>query len=158
MCWRAAGLVVGMALALLLLSCASDGDADPVAPAACESTVPVTVSADEAVDAAREQAAYIIQDGEVRRSSVELASFGQALRKMSAHPNSGWGPDACVWLVILDGLFYAPGPGAGSDTGSRGPTCGRIGVAIRPDTGQYLPSPSRGMTIVGDTLVRRWHR
>jgi hypothetical protein len=136
-----------MALALLLLSCASGGDADPVASAACESTVPVTVSADEAVDAAREQAAYIIQDGEVRRSSVELASFGQALRKMSAHPNSGWDPDACVWLVILDGFFYAPGPG--SDTGSRGLTCGRIGVAIRPDTGQYLHITFQGIDDCG---------
>jgi hypothetical protein len=140
--WWAGGIVAVVGLPLLLFSCTSGGDAGPVASAPCESTVPATLAADEALDAASEQAAYIIQDGEIQRSSARFMRFGQALGEMRAHPNfSGWDADACVWLVILDGFFYAPGP-----DGSRGPTCGRIGVAIRPDTGAYLHITWESMT------------
>ena len=71
---------------------------------------------------------------------------------MGAGPNfSGWGGGNCVWLVTLDGFFYAPGPGADSRDTPRpeGPACGRIGVAIRPDTGKYLHITFQGIDDCG---------
>lgn len=135
------GAIAALFLCFLLLSCDSGGGIEPEASSPCESIVPRRISAEDAVEAGKRDAAYIIQDGEVRRTSVQWMSFGQALRAMGAGPNfSGWGGGSCVWLVTLDGFFYAPGPGSDprDAPGSPGPVCGRIGVAITPDTGGYL--------------------
>jgi len=137
----AAGVVAALSLSLFLGACESGGGSTPSASAQCESVTPTPISADEAVEAGKREAAYIIQDQEVGRSSARWMSFGDALEEMGAGPNfSGWEASACVWLVSLDGFFYAPAPPVGP-TGletPRGPVCGRIGVAIRPDTGAYL--------------------
>ena len=75
-----AGVIAALFWCFLLLSCNSGGDTTSSPSSPCESVAPGRISADEAVDAARGEADYIIQDGEVRRSSVEFTSFGQALR------------------------------------------------------------------------------
>jgi len=136
--------VVGaLALGLSLLpgACERSGDRTSAPSGECEPATSTAISADEAVDAGKREAAYILKNQEAIRAPATWMSFSDALDEMGAGPDfSGWKAEACVWLVTLDGFFYAPaGPAvpAGPETPS-GPVCGRIGVAIRPDNGAYL--------------------
>jgi hypothetical protein len=135
-------------LALLLAACgdagqgANGGDSDDAQASLtgypCESVAPPSISSDEAVAVAREDAAHIIKDGEVRSTAVELMSIQQAQQVVSGADVVGQ-PQSCIWLVTMDGFFYEPqGPVVPDRTPMpEGTVCGRIRVIIIPDTGHY---------------------
>lgn len=112
-----------VAVVLVVLSvCESGGDTSNAY--VCQTVAPPTISPDEAIAVASDYAAYIIQDGEVRHTGIEVASWRRN----------------CIWLVTFDGLFYAPHPPPDPrrEPIPEVPVCGRIQVKVWQDAGTTI--------------------
>jgi len=140
--------VIAMTLSfvsLLLMACSEVEEVAAPAPTAIQTiqSSPGILSETEATSAARDHAAYLIQDRPVGESFAELKTYAEA----SAILAGGMDPDpprpgAPVWVVTLKGLFYEPsGPAPDEDSGvspPRQPGCSLITVLVDDASGDYI--------------------
>jgi len=133
-------VVVAVLASVLAVSCSEAQEAELEAP-----SIQITsgsLSNESAVNAAKNHAAYLIQDRPVEEAVAERTSYAEASTIVPGGMESNPRPrDSVVWVVTLRGRFYEPsGPPLPDKpaTSEKQPTCSVVTVLVDDATGDYI--------------------